>query len=843
MRNRKDLATGKWELWRRLLLLFCFALAAWFYMYASASPLLRVQDGELARRQGREITGHFVTERQRHLATLPLDEYAKAIAGDNLVMVEGEEWDIFISKLKAVNGRNVPEEWQKHVQEESLNGSLAPRLFFDIEKEPLRGAWSQAADPSTTVYLKYAEQNGPTHYIQVTHMTFTYDDFSIGGISGSFNAPPDSLLHPVRPLAYVFIVLGLFIYLKIPKPRHKTDSLVYTRWKNVVIDMMAVILFTMFFAMPFLIVGGSVQSIAIMSPVVLVFWGMALLISLLMYISAWNASFSMNVEDNQLTISNYRGGYTLVYEDVEYFQPAEKRYPKWFKLLMLLAMLGSSGSMKPVMTAQWLNSAGVQSQGLRLHMKNGEKVDFWLADQMGNQVFSRVKKLLDSFSMAEIPWREEMVTDQSLSHVPGGAGFWDKKPVLVPYAVLSFLFLLVMLGSALMSEYQMASAIPESRTAQPIEATSSYPDLDGITLDTMKTEWVNYYGGEGVDRGVTLQWVPETGYAISGVSNSENFARPAQYMILTDKEGTLLWEQSYPSTGKDSFNESMIPTSDGGYLLTGAAGDYLGRSAFLTKIDSEGKKEWHREYIAEENSVGVDLWQHPEGDYFILLNGYTSAMILRTDPKGNEIWKKTLLEKSAASRASRMLVVQDGNILISGSVVQNTGDFWQASLTMLDEDGNTVWQREYGAEGDDRILAASLLEEGTAAFTGFTHAASSLHRSVYLLITNLEGEIQLEKEYSLPQNNGTGVAITQLTDGNLAVLANVNSDSTTHDFALVTVIDPQGEVLSAHRLEARGEVRGSDMILTPEGSLLITGMAGRQEGLGSNSVFLLKTAH
>lgn len=826
MKNSKEMATGKWELWRRLFLLFCCGLAAWFYMYVSTSPLLRIQDEDLAGRQERETAGHFVTSRQRRLSTLSLEDYAKAIAGNNFLVVEGEEWDSFLQKWLDAEGEEYPEKWRKN-----------------IEKEPLKTVLNQAENPLAPIYLKYVDSAGETHYFQLMLLTFAYDDFSIGGLSGSHRVPPDSLLYPARPLAYIFILIGLLMYVKLPKPRHKRDSLVYSSWKNTLIDFLSVFLFTMFFFLPFMIVGGSVQSIMIMAPLVIAFWGMALISSLLMYIAAWNASFSMEVDGESLKVSSYRGGYKLLYKDIESYQPAEKRYPKWFKFLMFLAMLSSSGSMKPVMAAQWLNAGGVQSQGLRLCMKNGEKVDFWLVDQMGNQVFSGVETLLNSLSASKIPWKEDLAMDQSLTHSPGGSGFWEKKPVLIPYFVFSFIFLFVMLSSILISESQITAGIPEVSRVRTMETAIQYPHFAGVPLSTTKPEWVRYFGGDGVDRGVAIRRVPDKGFAISGVSNSDNITRPAQYMIMTDYEGNLMWENRYSSPGKECFNEGMIWTQEGDFLLTGTEGNYLGRNAFLTKISATGEKIWHREYEMKENSTGVDLWQHTEGDILMLLNSGSHDALLRVDSQGNKIWEKPLGEPTESRSASSMEVLEDEKILVAGSLVEKESDDWRASLTMLDSNGNLLWQREYGEEGDQKIFASTLLEDGTMAFTGMTYVGSALYRSAFLLITDLEGSILLEKSYSFPESHGAGIGITEVGNGNIAILVNANSDSTNHDFSLVSVVNRQGEILVANRLEAGGEVRGSDIILTPDQRLLITGMAGGQDGFGINSTFLLKTSY
>ncbi|SFI10310.1 hypothetical protein SAMN05192551_106157 [Tindallia magadiensis] len=829
MNTKKDLATGKWELWRRLLLLLCCALAAWCYMYVSTTPLLRVHNAQMERRQEREITGQFVTEWQRHLAVLPLEEYAAVIAGENLVFVEGLEWELFIRKITEQNGIN--------------HSKIAPRFFFGTEEEPLRKAWMQAANPQDPVFIEYIEADGSKDYLQVTYMTFTNDDFMIGGIGGSYNTPPDNLLYPIRSMAYVFMVVGILLYVKIPKPKRYADSMYYSSWKNVLLDIMAVVLFTMFFALPLFITGGSVQSLALMMPLVIVFWGMAILCSSLMYIAAWNASFSMEVKEDQLLMASYRGGDRILYQDIAFVQPAEKRYPRWFKWLMFFAMLGSKGSMAPVMTSHWINSAGVQSQGLRIHMKNGKRIDFWLMDQMGNPVFSGVEKLINSLSGADIPCREEVVTDRSLTHVPGGVGFWDKKPVIVPYMATCTLFLLVMISSLYVSRTAMVSEIPYTEDRVSIEKQTTYPEFAGVPLNIGEKEWVRHFGAEGVERGVVLKQIPEGGYMISGVSNSGNYTRPASYLIQTDEEGNLMWEERYPTPGKDSINQGMIITQNGHFLLTGNEGDYRGRSIFVKKVSREGEEQWHRHDSSEENSGGVDLWEHPDGDLLVLLNSGTLANLKRMDPQGNIIWEKPIGIDNKKSSASKIVSLSEEHFLISGSVVKETDAFWKAAIMMVDINGDTLWQREYGGDGDDRILDAALLDDGSMAFIGFTHVDSGLFRSVSLLITDVEGKEERNKSYPIPNYHGTGTAIIGLGDGKMAILVNVNKHSTTHDFALIAILDRQGNIVSAHRLDADGDVRGSDMILSSDGAILITGRSDGQDMFGSTNAFLMKMSY
>ena len=104
------------------------------------------------------------------------------------------------------------------------------------------------------------------------------------------------------------------------------------------------------------------------------------------------------------------------------------------------------------------------------------------------------------------------------------------------------------------------------------------------------------------------------------------------------------WNKTYSDTG---FAESLIRTSDGGYLLVGSS---LDRSNWIiVKIDSNGNEQWKKTIInTGSNKIEYIL---PTSDEGYLVAGVTKAnwnndpkkdiKIIKIDSTGHEQWNRT----------------------------------------------------------------------------------------------------------------------------------------------------------------------------------------------------------
>ena len=102
-------------------------------------------------------------------------------------------------------------------------------------------------------------------------------------------------------------------------------------------------------------------------------------------------------------------------------------------------------------------------------------------------------------------------------------------------------------------------------------------------------EWNQTYGGPNVEYANQLLATPDGGYALAGTTNSFGAGEYDFWLVKTDTNGNLAWDQTYGGTGYDVAN-SLVETSDGGYSLTGPTRSFgSGLSSFwLVKTDENG---------------------------------------------------------------------------------------------------------------------------------------------------------------------------------------------------------------------------------------------------------------
>ena len=111
--------------------------------------------------------------------------------------------------------------------------------------------------------------------------------------------------------------------------------------------------------------------------------------------------------------------------------------------------------------------------------------------------------------------------------------------------------------------------------------------------------------------------------------------------LFTD--GSVDWRKTYGGTSRDQA-KSIIPTTDGGFLVTGhteskGAG---GMDLWLLKLNNTGDLEWDKTYGGTENEESYNTAvQTPDGGFLIGFRSYSLESgkflmsIIKTDANGN----------------------------------------------------------------------------------------------------------------------------------------------------------------------------------------------------------------
>ena len=246
--------------------------------------------------------------------------------------------------------------------------------------------------------------------------------------------------------------------------------------------------------------------------------------------------------------------------------------------------------------------------------------------------------------------------------------------------------------------------------------------------------WSRTFGGRGMDVGKMVQQTADGGYIIVGDQADEhptgNLYQSNIYLIKTDSEGKLLWSKTY---GEKILylGWGVTQTPDGGYILTGwEAKNHDDRDVILIKTDPSGQVEWSDTWDLGERDGGFDLILTSDG-YIVVAciqsmgSGGPSAVLLKVDLDGNEIWKKLIGEEGVGNTLWHIFEDSDGGYVMAGDthvgIVSGTGeDVHGAWMVKTDTEGEIIWQQVFGEGqyGQARFRSAAPIPGGGYIFVG-----------------------------------------------------------------------------------------------------------------------------
>jgi hypothetical protein len=131
-------------------------------------------------------------------------------------------------------------------------------------------------------------------------------------------------------------------------------------------------------------------------------------------------------------------------------------------------------------------------------------------------------------------------------------------------------------------------------------------------------EWDQTYGGIYEDRAMGVIMDSTGGYAVAGITQSFGAGRRDMWLLRTDSAGQLEWSQTFGGLSND-YADSVITTSDGGYVLAGRTSSLGagGEDMWIVKTNSSGQMEWNQTFGGSEADVAYSILESSENEFVI----------------------------------------------------------------------------------------------------------------------------------------------------------------------------------------------------------------------------------
>ncbi len=266
--------------------------------------------------------------------------------------------------------------------------------------------------------------------------------------------------------------------------------------------------------------------------------------------------------------------------------------------------------------------------------------------------------------------------------------------------------------------YAIAYSVQQTSDSGYILAgeTSVSSDKDVLLIKTDSNgneEWSKPFRGKYHDYAYSVQQTQDGGYILAGSTLSYGNGDYDAWVIKTDSIGNDQWMNTF-GRGNSEHAYSVQQTSDGGYILAGAATaldkDMNSTDIWLLKIDIKGKQQWSKTFGGVGFDCGYSVQQTSDGGYVLAgVIGGDNPILIKTDANGKELWSKKL-EDAGRLSPNQYFAKQtlDGGYILAGSKWAINNDAWLIKVAS-DSDQTTDKPPVLVAIGDKTVNVNSIL--------------------------------------------------------------------------------------------------------------------------------------
>jgi len=761
------------ELARRWILLVSVILAIWAAKWASTEPLFVVRAVDFAAEQKDESAW---TDRGRFLAQLPLDGYVAFKIKEAGLPVSGEAWAEFFREAGALSRGEGPDKSLVHrVPSDALRWRSTPyRVFYRPDEAPLDSVSGGFSKDEEICYLTFAE-GGKTAFLSLTYQTYDGGDFAFGsGFSGT-PKPPVRFLYPFRIWSPWILLAGLAAYTVLPRRKKESGALAYQTWRIVLGDFAAMILFTVFFAIPIFVIGGSLQAVTQAWPLALILWPLAFAGVWLLRLGAWYASYRLTLSPSGIELSTYKSRRLFSFGEMAYYQPVILKPPRWLVIASWIgAMAPGRGSARFGTAGRALILGGSASHGVGIGLKDGTKAFFWVTDQMGGKALRNAEKMPGALESAGVPRKEEAKVLSSLI-LPVGEDARGKRIAEGSGLSLAFVFLVPLAAIAVLSMLFLFASSSGAPKTRPAETAGDAESDAAAALAVPEADWVVSLGTGEITAASVVAPTADGGFVVLGRA-AESGTDLDAFFAKVDGNGKLLWSKTYPGD-IDEFGQLVCAAGDGGFFLAGEKRRLLAFAAgssdgFLIKTGADGEKIWDRSIgEADRDDIPLALAPAAGGGVKMLLRNPSGLEVLEWSSAGEPGGRKAIplfAQLAAVEGINAAAFLPDGGFVLAGEEQSGGPGYLDAFIARADRGGRILWKRTSGGPGKETAAAVIPLSDGGFAAAGTVDAFDADGTDVYVLRTNAEGEVQGEYGHGGPGNQ-SGSAILESKAGRLLV--------------------------------------------------------------------------
>jgi hypothetical protein len=256
----------------------------------------------------------------------------------------------------------------------------------------------------------------------------------------------------------------------------------------------------------------------------------------------------------------------------------------------------------------------------------------------------------------------------------------------------------------------------------------------------------------------------------SQVTFTEDAADDNSVGVTVSVQGSP-WTNTFGGSASDGAF-AVKQTMDGGFVFVGTTDSFGagGMDVYLVKTNAFLEEQWSTTYGGETDDRGSYVCLTQDGGYAVVGStratgpGPGDVYFLKTDADGNELWSRTY---GADGDQSGWYIQQtsDDGYIIAGRADSLTADDVDFHLVKTDAEGNQTWARTFGGPEDDTLGSCDQTMDGGFVLVGSFFAATYIS----LVRTDASGNVLWSKTYGDGDEIAYGFGVSKTSDGGFVV--------------------------------------------------------------------------
>lgn len=241
------------------------------------------------------------------------------------------------------------------------------------------------------------------------------------------------------------------------------------------------------------------------------------------------------------------------------------------------------------------------------------------------------------------------------------------------------------------------------------------------------------------------------GYIVTADSKDQSISSTRAYILKLNAAGRLEWQQKLQH-GLSEYTQPLkaIETKDGGIMVCGTTriqDDRPRNQVFLAKLSAQGVLEWEKEFDGGGNKSGNSVAETTNGGFVVTgatlsISGEDLAYVLKTDAHGQLVWDKRYRFESNQNY-NDIIATPDGGSIAVGTITTYVGsnENDRAIITKLSPDGDELWTKKLPPAGRD---AYSIISTKQSNYLVASRAPEGVN---YLTELDSSGKVLWEESY------------------------------------------------------------------------------------------------